>query len=71
MFLTDLKTWILSYVWEAFGSGEPKSPFVHKQKSKGRKMQEQFCSVARIQNPCMGQQEPYGKNAVWFPPGEP
>ena len=36
------KTWILSNVWEAFGPGEPKSPFVHKQKSKGRKMQEQF-----------------------------
>ena len=55
------KTWILSNVWEAFGSGEPKSPFVHKQKSKGRKMQEHFCSVARIKNPCMVQQEPMGK----------
>ena len=35
------------------------------------KCRSSFCSVARIQNPCMVQQEPYGKNAVWFPPGEP
>lgn len=49
MFLIDLKTWILSSVWEAFRLGEQ-----HLQKSKGRKMHENLCSVAGIQKPWMG-----------------
>lgn len=54
--LIDLKTWVLSSVWAAFRPGEQ-----HEEKSKGRKMQEQLCSVAGIQNLYMGQQGPYGK----------